>query len=138
MWKESGRCFEMRDIDPNKAPRYITKSEEFLGVAKLAAQNEKYTSAVTNAIHSAISALDALTTSYKGKRASDDHTEVLALAAGIFSPKEYREVKRQFISLIDKKNASEYQPDLMEPKDAQDSIKWAERILNKVKTKLKG
>ncbi|KER05326.1 hypothetical protein AAA799E16_02036, partial [Marine Group I thaumarchaeote SCGC AAA799-E16] len=55
-----------------------------------------------------------------------------------FSPKEYREVKRQFISLIDKKNASEYQPDLMEPKDAQDSIKWAERILNKVKTKLKG
>jgi uncharacterized protein (UPF0332 family) len=126
-----------RDVDPNKASNYITKSEEFLEMAKLAIQNAKYTSAVTNAIHSAISALDALTTSYKGKRASDDHTEVLSLVVGIFSPQEYQEIKRQFTSLIDKKNASEYQPDLMEPKDAQDSVKWAERILDKIKMKLK-
>ena len=128
-----------RDIDPKKAPSYITKSEEFLEMAKLAVQNAKYNSAVTSAIHSAIhsaiSALDALTTSYKGKRASDDHTEVLSLVKGIFAPQEYQEIKRQFTSLIDKKNASEYQPDLMEPKDAQDSVKWAERILEKVKKK---
>ena len=124
-----------RDIDPKKAPSYITKSEEFLEMAKLAVQNAKYNSAVTSAIHSAISALDALTTSYKGKRASDDHTEVLSLVKGIFAPQEYQEIKRQFTSLIDKKNASEYQPDLMEPKDAQDSVKWAERILEKAKKK---
>lgn len=126
-----------KDIDPKKAPIYIKKSEEFLEMAKLAVQKAKYNSAVTSAIHSAISALDALTTSYKGKRASDDHTEVLSLVHGIFTPQEYQEIKRQFTSLIDKKNASEYQPDLMEPKDAQDSVKWAERILNKVKTNLK-
>lgn len=125
-----------RDIDPKKASSYITKSEEFLEMAKLAVQNAKYTSAVTSAIHSAISALDALTTSYKGKRASDDHTEVLSLVQGIFTPQEYQEIKRQFTSLMDKKNASEYQPDLMDPKDAQDSVKWAERILDKVKKKL--
>ncbi len=125
-----------RDIDPKKASNYITKSEEFLEMAKLAVQNTKYNSAVTSAIHSAISALDALTTSYKGKRASDDHTEVLSLVKGIFAPQEYQEIKRQFTSLIDKKNASEYQPDLMEPKDAQNSVKWAERIFDKVKKKL--
>lgn len=55
-----------------------------------------------------------------------------------FSPQEYSEIKKQFISLIDKKkNASEYQPDLMELKDAQNSVKWAERILDKVIKKLK-
>lgn len=74
----------MRNVDHRKAPNYITKSEEFLTMAKLAIQNAKYTSAVASAIHSAIRALDALTTSYKGKRASDDRAEVLSLVHGIF------------------------------------------------------
>ncbi len=126
-----------RNVDPKKAHIRIEKSEEFLEMAKLAVQNAKYSSAVTNAIHSAISALDALTTSYKGKRASDDHTEALSLVRGIFAPQEYHEIKKQFTSLMDKKNASEYQPVLMESRDAQYSVKWAERILNKVKTNLK-
>jgi len=126
-----------RDIEPKKAPGYITKSEEFLEIANLALQKAKYDSAVMSAVHSAISALDAVTTSYKGKRASDDHTEVLSLIQGIFTHQEYQEIKKQFTTLISKKNASEYQPDLMDPKDAHDSVKWAERILNKVKTKLK-
>lgn len=127
----------MRGVEPEKASRYITKSEEFLEMAKLAVQNAKYNSAVASAIHSAINALDALTASHRGKRASDDHAEVLSLVHGIFTPQEYQEVKRQFTSLIGKKNASEYQPDLMSPKDAQDSVKWAGRILDKVKGKLK-
>ena len=126
----------MRGVDPSEATNYLTKSEEFLEMAKLAAQNAKYNSAVTGAVHSAISALDALTTSYKGRRASDDHTQALSLVKGIFSPQEYREIKRQFTSLIDKKNAAEYQPDLMEPNDAQDSVKWAERIVSRVKKRL--
>jgi len=94
-------------------------------------------SAVVNAVHCAISALDALTTSFKGKRASGQHTEVLSLIQGIFPSQEYEEIKKQFTSLIGKKNASEYQPDLMEPKEAEDSVRWAERILTKVKAKLK-
>lgn len=126
----------MRDIDPQKASSYMAKSEEFLGMAKLAAQNASYNSAVTSAIHSAISALDALTTSYKGKRGSDNHAEALSIVQGIFAPQEYQEIKKQFTSIINKKNAVEYQPDLMKPKDAQDSVMWAERIVDKVKKKL--
>ena len=126
-----------KSIDPKKLHGYITKSEEFLEMANLALQNKKYDSAVMCSVHSAISALDALTASYKGKRASSEHTEVLLLVQGIFPPQEYEEIKKQFTSLISKKNASEYQPDLMDPKDAQDSVKWAQRIINKVKTKLK-
>jgi len=126
-----------KSVDPKKASGYVTKAEGFLEMANLALQNEKYDSAVMNAVHSAISALDALTTSFKGKRASDQHTEVLSLIQGIFPSKEYEEIKKQFTSLISKKNASEYQPDLMDPKEAEDSVRWAERILIKVKAKLK-
>lgn len=128
----------MRDVGPEKASSYITKSEEFLEMAKLAVQNAKYNGAVTGAIHSAISASDALTTSHRGKRAPDDHAEALSLVQGIFTPQEYQEVKRRFTSPTGKKNASEYQPDLMNPRDAQGSVKWAERILGKVKRKSKG
>ncbi len=139
MRKEFGVYFKMtRNVDPKKASRYIIKSEEFLGTPNIALQSAKYNSAVTNAIHSAISALDALTTAYKGKRASDDHAEVLSLVQGIFTPQEYQEIKKQFTSLIAKKNASEYQPDLMDSKDAHDSVKWAERIFSRIKTRLKG
>jgi hypothetical protein len=35
------------------------------------------------------------------------------------------------------KNASEYQPDLMSPKDAKNAIKWSERIISKVHDTLK-
>ena len=126
----------MREIDPQKALGYIAKSEEFLEMAKLAAKNANYNSAVTSAIHSAISALDALTTSYKGKRGSGNHTEVLSIVQGIFTPQEYHEIKKQFTSIMNKKNAVEYQPDLMKPTDAQDSIMCAERIFDKVKRKL--
>lgn len=125
-----------KSIDPKKASGFVKKSEEFLEIAKLALQNEKYNSTVANAIHSAINALDALTTSYKGKRASDDHREVISLMQGIFASKEHQEIKKQFVFLIDKKNVSEYQPDLMDLKDAQSSVSAAQRILERVKKKL--
>lgn len=127
----------MRDTDPQKALNYISKSKEFLEMAKLAAQHANYNSAVTSAIHSAISALDALTTSYKGKRGSGNHAEVLSIVQGIIlAPQEYREIRKQFTSIISKKNAVEYQPDLMTAKDARDAITWAERIFDKAKGKM--
>ena len=105
-------------------------------MAKPAAQNVNYNGAVTSAIHSAISALDALTTPYKGKRGSGNHTEVLSIVQGIFIPQEYHEAKKQFTSIMNKKNAVEYRLDLMKPTDAKDSIMCAERIFDKVKRKL--
>ena len=125
-----------RSIDPSKAPNYIIKAEELLNTANDSLKSNRYNSAVTNAIHSSINALDALTTKFKGERGSDDHTEVFSLVKGILSPPEYEEIRKQFVSLIDKKNASEYQPDLMDEDDANKAIKWAERILAKVKAKI--
>lgn len=125
-----------RPVDPSKASNYITKAEEALATARESLTNKRYNSAVANAVHSSINALDALTTKFKGERGSDDHIEVLSLAKGILSSPEYDEIRKQFLSLIDKKNASEYQPDLMDPDDASKAIKWADRIVAKVKAKL--
>ena len=126
----------VRAVNPGKAVGYMTKAENSLRMAKIAIDQQAYDNSIMSAIHSAINALDALTTSYLNKRASGSHTDVLGLIKSIFPPKEYNDVKKQFMSLIGKKNESEYQPDLMSQKDAQNVIKCAERILAKVKAKL--
>jgi len=124
-------------IDPSKAPNYMTKAKNSLKIAKIAITQQAYDNAVMSAVHSAINALDALTTFYLNKRSSGEHTEVLSLIKGIFPSQDYTAIARQFSSLLSLKNASQYQPDLMEPEDAENSVKWAERIISKVEAKLK-
>ena len=125
-----------RDIDPKKASWYTTKATSSLEMAKIAIQKEAYDNAVMSAIHSSINALDALATFHKAKRASGQHTDVLVLIKGILDPQEYKDVEKQFKFLLGLKNVSEYQPDLMSIKDAEGSIKSAERIFAKVKAKI--
>jgi HEPN domain-containing protein len=125
-----------RSVDPKKASNYILKADEFLATANDSLKNKRYNSAITNAIHSSINALDALSTKFKGKRGSDDHTEVLVLVQGILPSPEYEEIRKQFVSLIDKKNISEYQLDLMNENDALKAIKLSERILTRVRVKI--
>lgn len=124
-------------VDPSKAINYMIKAESSLNIAKIAITQQAYDNAVMSAVHSAINAMDALTTFYLNKRSSGAHTDVLLLIKGIFSGQDYVNVSRQFNSLLSLKNASEYQPDLMGSDDAVNSVKWAERIINKVKDKLK-
>ncbi|HEV8387918.1 MAG TPA: HEPN domain-containing protein [Nitrososphaera sp.] len=126
-----------RAVDSKKATNYMKKADDYMSLARIAIKEGKNDSAASNAIHGTINALDALTTSYLGKRASGMHTDVLTLLKGIFEPLEYQDIQKQFTSLISLKNASEYQPDLMDPAEAQNALKWAERIVSKVKAKLK-
>jgi uncharacterized protein (UPF0332 family) len=128
----------MKAVDPLKAKGYLTKAEKSLEMAKIARERGAYDNAVMSAIHSAINALDALTTSHLGKRSSGQHSEVLSLIKGIFPSLEYAELSKQFTSLLSLKNESEYQPNLLKDADAENSIKWAERILGKVQIKMKG
>lgn len=126
-----------RSLDRNKAAGYITKAENSLRISKIAIKEGAYDAAVMNAVHSAINSLDALTTCFVGKRASGVHTEVLSIIKGILTQREYQETQKQFNTLLGMKNESEYQPDLMNPKGAESAIKLAERIFEKVKTKIK-
>lgn len=126
-----------RSLDRNKAAGYITKAENSLRISKIAIKEGAYDAALMNAVHSAINSLDALTTYFMGKRASGVHTEVLSIIKGILTQREYQETQKQFNTLLGMKNESEYQPDLMNPKDAESAIKLAERIFERVKTKIK-
>lgn len=62
---------------------------------------------------------------------------MLLLVKEILTGPEFKDIERQFGSLLSLKNASEYQPEFMSKNQAENSIKWAERILDKVKTNLK-
>ena len=103
-----------RAVDSSKAKNYLKKAEDSLHMARIAIRESKYDNAVMSAVHSAINALDAIATSHLSKRASGAHTDALSLVKGIFGPAEYQEIQKQFTSLLSLKNASEYQPDLME------------------------
>src|SRR2546428_5467789 len=127
----------VRSLDRNKSAGYITKAENSLRVSKIAIKEGAYDAAVMNAVHSAINSLDALTTFFVGKRASGVHTEVLSIIKGILTPREYEEIQKQFNTLLGMKNESESQPDLLNPKNAESAVKLAERIFEKVKTKIK-
>ena len=126
-----------KTVDTKKATGYLTKAENSLHMAKVAIREKAYDNAVMSAVHSAINALDALTVSYLGKRASGAHTDVLSLIKGILDTTGYNDVKKQFTSLLSMKNESEYQPDLMSSGDANNAVRWAERIVTRVKAKLK-
>src|SRR5262245_49338754 len=106
-------------------------------MAKIALGQAEYDNAVMSAVHSAINGLDALTTLYLSKRSSGAHSDVMSMVSGIFTATEFREIQKQFTSLMSLKNASEYQPDLMSMDQAEKSIMWSERILAKVKVRLK-
>jgi HEPN domain-containing protein len=111
-----------RAIDTEKAINYIRKSEGALRMAKIAIREGEYDNATMSAVHGAINALDALTTSYLGKRASGTHTDVLSLVKSILTPSEYHDIQKQLTSLLSMKNASEYQPDLMGKQDAENML----------------
>ncbi|MDE1839776.1 MAG: HEPN domain-containing protein, partial [Thaumarchaeota archaeon] len=126
-----------RSVDQSKATNYLTKAENSLRIAKIALEEKAYDTAVMDAVHSSINALDALTTLYSGKRSSGQHTDVYDLIKGILTNDEFEYVKKQFSGLLSMKNESEYQPNLMNDKDAENAVMRAERILNKVQTKIK-
>lgn len=125
-----------RDLDKKKYTGYLTKAENSLRISAIALKEKAYDTAVMDAVHSGINAVDALTTYFLGKRSSGQHSDPLSLTKSILAPQEQTDMERQYKSLISLKNASEYQPDLMTPKDAENSIKCAERILAKVKARL--
>lgn len=125
-----------RDLDKKKYLGYLTKAENSLKISTIALKEEAYDTAVMDAVHSGINAVDALTTYFLGKRSSGQHSDPLSLTKSILTPQEQTDIEKQYKFLISLKNASEYQPDLMTSKDAENSIKYAERVLAKVKAKL--
>ena len=125
-----------RSVDPSKASNYLRKAEDSLRIARIALDEKAYDNAVLSAVHGAMNALDALAARYLSKRASGVHSNSLLLVKGLLTPDEFREIEKQFTSLMSLKNASEYEPVLMGKEDAEKAVRWTERIVGKIKDKL--
>lgn len=122
-------------MDRSLFKNYLTKSEDSLEIATLALARSKHTAAVSNAVHCAIDAVDALATSKFGRRHTGAHEGAMRFVQGALSNDEFKELSKQYAMLMKLKNEAEYQPDLMTPKQARDSVERAGRILSMIKEK---
>ena len=115
---------------------YLTKSEDSLEIATLALGRSKHAVAVSNSVHCGISAVDALAVFKFGRRHTGGHEGALRFVQGALSDGEFKELSREYAMLMRLKNEAEYQPDLMTPAQARDSLARAGRILSTVKGKI--
>ena len=126
-----------RNVDKHKYHNYLTKAEEFFDIMHESFAKKKFNATVLNAVHCAISSVDALTVFYKGVRhAGERHEEVIALLNSL-GLTDIQNKNRQLMDLLHIKNSAEYEEKLMTEKNALDSIKNAERLFRWVKLTLK-
>ncbi|MDO8668582.1 MAG: HEPN domain-containing protein [bacterium] len=117
---------------------YLIKAEQFFETAGAAYRGENWNAVGLNAVHSAISANDAITIYLKRIRsASEKHSDAVDLFLNVFNNhKEAREFSSHLLWLLSRKSLVEYEARLFYRKEAEDSIKHAERFLRWIKDHL--
>ena len=118
-----------RRVNKELYHNYLRKARENLEAAKESLQARRWNAATINAVHSGISATDALTVFMIGVRhAGDRHEDALALLQTLSLPKDTLRAKsRQLSRLLSIKNASEYEERLIREKEAVEAVRDAER-----------
>lgn len=117
---------------------YLIKAGQFFESAREAFYKENWNAVGLNAVHSAISANDALTVHAKKLRsASENHADSAGLLLEVLGhDDEVREQVKHLTRLINKKNLIEYESRLFYKKEAEEVIQHAERFLEWAKSKL--
>jgi len=117
---------------------YLVKAEQFLETARDAYFKENWNAVGLNAVHSAISANDALTSYYgKVRSVSEKHSDSVNLLLKILkSNVETENNSKHILWLIGRKNLVEYESRLFFKKEAEESLKHAGRFLAWTKGKL--
>lgn len=126
-----------RNVEKHLYKNYLKKSEEFMNACNDSFAKEEWDAAVINAVHSGISAGDALTIFFKGLRhAGENHEDVIQLL-NTLDLYDIKDKNRHILNLLNVKNKSEYEETLMTRKNAEDAKRSAERFLSYVKENLK-
>lgn len=114
-----------------EARLYLAKAEQFSAEADAALSGSRNDAAMLNAIHAAISAVDAVTTALAGLRSADpDHQRAIDLLEEVASGSD--EVKtraRQMRQLLTRKNIVEYESRRATAKEARQAVERANRIV---------
>lgn len=115
-----------------EARLYLAKAEQFVAEASTALQGARNDAAMLNAIHGAISGLDAVTAALSGLRSADpDHHRAVDLLEEVASGSEEIKARaRQMRQLLARKNMVEYESRRATAKEALDAVERATRIVD--------
>ncbi|MBU4299203.1 HEPN domain-containing protein [Patescibacteria group bacterium] len=129
---------EVKIIPESNWRNYLIKARQFLETAQDTYLKENWNAVGLNAVHSAISANDALIVYYgKVRSTSKKHSDAAELLLRIFkNSEESKQNSKHLLWLINRKNLVEYEERLFFKKEAEESLKHAERFLNWAKSKL--
>jgi hypothetical protein len=126
-----------RKLNPIKAGNFLKKAEELYLEMLEARRNGRFNSAVISAIQCGISASDAYTVYLGGVRsASKDHGDAVRLLSTMGV--DAKVLSEHLRSLLEAKNAAEYEDRLFTSKEADLAVKHAERLYKRVREKLEG
>src|SRR2546425_2276508 len=124
-----------RKLSPAKSGNFLKKAEELYLEMLEARRNGRFNSAVISAIHCGISASDAYAVYLGGVRsASKDRGDAVRLLSTMGV--DAKVLSEHLRSLLEVKNAAEYEDRLFTSKEADLAMKHAERLYKRVKEKL--
>lgn len=126
-----------RSVDRAKFKDYLKRAEECANAMKRSYESTEWNACVINAVHSMISAADALCIFKLGLRhAGQRHEDAVALLTSVDpSDAAVKKNATRLSAMLGIKTDAEYGERLMSRKDADSAVKSAERFLSFVKDK---
>jgi uncharacterized protein (UPF0332 family) len=125
------------DIDKAFYTNYLKRAEECFNAAQTSSKNQEWNSATISAIHSCISACDAMCVYFLGKRpAGQSHNDAVTLFSTIDSTDEISTNASRISRILGIKNMAEYEERLIFRAESEKILKDCERFLAYVKKKL--
>jgi len=113
---------------------YLKKAEEFLAAMRDSISKDNWNAAGLNAIHSAVSASDAVLVCLHGVRStSPKHDDIVKLFSSLIRHRDGEENVNHLRRLVSMKNIVEYEQRLISQSEAVALSKHAERFLDWVR-----
>ena len=129
--------FRTRDVEKSLYINYFKRAEECLHAAKNSFNNQGWNAATISAIHSCISACDAMYVYFSGKQhAGENHNDAITLFKAIKYDKEINTNANRIARIIRIKNMAEYEERLIFKSEAEKVLKDGVRFLDYVKKQL--
>ena len=125
------------DIDKAFYTNYLKRAEECFNAAQNSSKNQEWNAATISAIHSCISACDAMCVYFLGKRPSgQSHNDAVTLFSTIDNTEEISTNANRISRILGIKNMAEYEERLIFRAESEKVLKDCERFLAYVKKKL--
>lgn len=130
--------FRTRDVEKSLYINYLKRAEECLHAAKNSFSIQEWNAATINAIHSCISACDAICIYFLGKRhAGESHNDAVTIFRTIkVDDQEINTNANRALRILRIKNMAEYEERLVHRSEAEKVLKDCERFLEYVRRKL--